>query len=815
MQKKKYVRWLDEISLDDLADVGGKNASLGELSGALSEEIKVPESFAVTAPAYRDLLDQNEIWPRIDQILKKTDWSDLKQAAIMSANIRKIIRTAKLPKGLDEDIRAAYARLCKAHGRNVAVAVRSSATAEDLPEASFAGQHESYLNVRGADDLVQAVRKCFASLYTQRAISYRINHGFEHEDVALSVGIQRMIRADKACSGVIFTLDTESGNRDVVMITSLWGLGEAIVQGVADPDEYIVHKPTLKLGSKHAILHRIGNKAKKLVYARGESKEPTAWRQVAPSERSKSSLTDAEIMTLARQAIAIEEHYSKHHGRPTPMDIEWAKDGPDGDLYILQARPETVHAPTNENLLTQYHLDGDARVIAEGQAVGDRIGSGTVRIVNSTKEFEQFQSGEILVAESTTPDWEPAMKRAAAIITEHGGRTCHAAIVARELGIPVVVGVPGVRELLATVQEVTVDCSQGMVGRVLDGKVPFSVDTIDVSEIEPLDVDLMVNIANPSAAFRVANLPVAGVGLARTEFIIANEIKAHPMALLFPERISDPKTRRQIDKLISGYSDGADYFVSRLAEGIAMIAAAFYPRPVIVRTSDFKSNEYASLLGGADFEMAENNPMIGFRGASRYVHPAYQPAFDLECQAIRRVRDEMHLTNVIVMIPFCRRIDEAEQVITTMAGNGLTRGQSGLEIYIMCEIPSNVILIDEFARLFDGFSIGSNDLTQLVLGVDRDSEVLAADFDEEDAAVTKMIELAISGAHRNGLKCGICGQAPSDRPGFADWLVEKKIDSISLSPDSVLAVLQRLSSEQKDRQKEPSRKPTVGKKRTA
>ena len=815
MQTKKYVRWLNEISLDDLADVGGKNASLGELSGALSEKIKVPESFAVTALAYRDLLDQSEIWPRIDQILKKTDWSDLKQAATMSAQIRKIIRTAKLPKGLDDGIRAAYKKLCTDHGRNVAVAVRSSATAEDLPEASFAGQHETYLNIRGADDLVQAVRRCFASLYTQRAISYRNNHDFDHVDVALSVGIQRMIRADKACSGVIFTLDTESGNRDVVMITSLWGLGEAIVQGVADPDEYIVHKPTLKLGSEQVIRHRIGNKTKKLVYARGKSKEPTVWRTVPPSERSKSSLTDAEIITLANQAIAIEGHYSKHHGRPTPMDIEWAKDGPDGDLYILQARPETVHAPSDDSLLTQYHLGGDARVIAEGQAVGDRIGSGTVRIVNSITEFEQFQSGEILVAEATTPDWEPAMKRAAAIITEHGGRTCHAAIVARELGIPVVVGAPGVRGLLNMGQEVTVDCSQGMIGRILDGKVPYSVDTVDVSEIEPLDVDLMVNIANPSAAFRVANLPVAGVGLARTEFIIANEIKAHPMALLFPERISDLKIRKQIDKLTSGYSDGADYFVSRLAEGIAMIAAAFYPRPVIVRTSDFKSNEYASLLGGSDFEAAENNPMIGFRGASRYVHPAYQPAFSLECQAIRRVRDEMNLTNVIIMIPFCRRIDEAEQVIATMAENELKRGQNGLQLYIMCEIPSNVILIDEFSNLFDGFSIGSNDLTQLVLGVDRDSEILATDFDEEDAAVTRMIEQAIAGAHRNGLKCGICGQAPSDRPGFADWLVEKKIDSISLSPDSVLTVLQRLSNERKDRKKEPSRKLMVADRVTA
>lgn len=796
MQTDKYVCWLNEISLDDLANVGGKNASLGELSGALSGAIKVPESFAVTARAYRDLLDQNGIWPGIDKMLKETNWSDLKQAAAISSDIRTIIRTAKLPDRLDQDIRTAYKKLCVDHGRNIAVAVRSSATAEDLPEASFAGQHETYLNIRGADNLVQAVRNCFASLYTQRAISYRINNGFEHKHVALSVGIQRMIRADKACSGVIFTLDTESGNRDVVMITSLWGLGEAIVQGVADPDEYLVHKPTLKLGSEAVIRHRIGGKTKKLIYARGESDEPTIWKAVAPAERLKSSLRDDEIVNLAKQAIAIEDHYSEYHGRPTPMDIEWAKDGPDGELYILQARPETVHAPSDDRLLTQYHLCGDAPVITKGQAVGDRIGAGAVRIINNTKEFEQFQSGEILVAEATTPDWEPAMKRAAAIVTEHGGRTCHAAIVARELGIPVIVGAPDVRQLLSTGQDITVDCSQGMVGRVLDGKIPYSVDTVDVSAIEPLDVDLMVNIADPSAAFRVANLPVAGVGLARTEFIIANEIKAHPMALIYPEKISNPQTRKKIEKLTSGYASGADYFVSHLAEGIATIAAAFYPRPVIVRMSDFKSNEYASLLGGGDFEIAENNPMIGFRGASRYVHPAYQPAFGLECQAIRRVRDEMKLKNIIVMIPFCRRIEEAKQVIATMAENGLSRGQNGLQLYIMCEIPSNVIMIDEFAKLFDGFSIGSNDLTQLILGVDRDSEILASDFDEEDPAVTKMIEQAISGAHRNGVKCGICGQAPSDRPGFADWLVQKQIDSISLSPDSVLAVLQRLSINQ-------------------
>ncbi len=797
MTENNYVRWLETLTLDDLPLVGGKNASLGELAGVLPTEIKVPEGFAVTAVAYRDLLESNQLWPKMDQILKKTDWSDLKTGVRMSAQLREIVATAELPPSLDAEIRRAYRKLSHDHGRNVAVAVRSSATAEDLPGASFAGQHETYLNIRGAENLVDAVRQCFASLFTQRAISYRTNKGFDHRDVALSVGIQRMIRADKASSGVIFTLDTESGNRDVVMITGLWGLGEAIVQGVADPDEFLVHKPTLKLGYEYVLRRRIGSKKAKLVYAAAKADEPTVWRNVSRSDQVKPCLTDPEIIELAKQSVGIEAHYSERHGRATPMDIEWAKDGPDGALYILQARPETIHASADAGLLTQYQMTGDGKVIIEGQAVGDRIGSGPVRLVKGSDELETVQSGDILVATATTPDWEPAMKRASAIITEHGGRTCHAAIVARELGIPVIVGATNARQLLRTGQEVTVDCSQGMTGRVLDGIIPFSVHTVDIGKLERPETDLMVNIANPGAAFRVAALPVAGVGLARLEFIIANEIAAHPMALLAPDRVGSRRDRRQIETLISGYASGADYFVSRLAEGIATIAAAFYPRPVIVRTSDFKSNEYASLLGGQDFEEPENNPMIGFRGASRYIHPAYQPAFALECEALKRVRDDMGLTNVIAMVPFCRRIDEAKRVLAVMADNGLERGRNGLEIYIMCEIPSNVILIDEFASLFDGFSIGSNDLTQLVLGVDRDSDILAADFDEEDPAVLAMIEQAIAGAHRNNRKCGICGQAPSDRPGFGDWLVARKIDSISLSPDSVLGVMQRLVEKQK------------------
>ena len=797
MAGQNYILWLDSLTLDDIPLVGGKNASLGELAGLLPEDIHVPEGFAVTAQAYRDLLESNSLWDGMGEILETTDWSDMDAAARMSARLRKMVATAKLPAGLDAEIRQAYRQLSDAHGRNVAVAVRSSATAEDLPGASFAGQHETFLNIRGAEALVDAVRQCFASLFTQRAISYRMGKGFAHKDVALSVGIQRMIRADRASSGVIFTLDTESGNRDIVMITGVWGLGEAIVQGIADPDEFLVHKPTLKSGHQAVLRHRIGGKKVKLVYAPAKVEETTVWRKVRRSDQLRPCLSDSEIIELARQAITIETHYSEQNGRPTPMDIEWAKDGPDGGLYILQARPETIHASADASLLTQFHIGGEGKLIVEGLAVGDRIGSGPVRLVRDSSELETVGQGDILVATATTPDWEPAMKRSAAIITEHGGRTCHAAIVARELGIPVIVGAANARQLLKEGQEATVDCSQGMTGRVLEGLVPFSVQTIDIGKLEKPDIDLMVNIANPGAAFRVAALPVAGVGLARTEFIIANEIKAHPMALLAPDRISSRRTRKQIETLTSGYASGADYFVTRLAEGVATIAAAFHPRPVIVRTSDFKSNEYASLLGGQDFELAENNPMIGFRGASRYTHPAYQDAFALECQALQRVRDEMGLANVIVMIPFCRRIGEAQRVLQVMAENGLERGRNGLEIYIMCEIPSNVVLIDEFAKLFDGFSIGSNDLTQLVLGVDRDSEILSADFDEEDPAVLAMIEQAIAGAHRHKLKCGICGQAPSDRSGFADWLVDRKIDSISLSPDSVLGVMQRLAGNQK------------------
>jgi pyruvate,water dikinase len=789
----RFVRWFDEIGLDDLELVGGKNASLGELAEALGETIKVPEGFAITVDAYRRMVDYKGLWQRMMKILDGTNWADPTVTGEASRKLRKLILEAPLPDGLATDIEVAYRRLERTFGRGVAVAVRSSATAEDSPTASFAGVHESFLNVRSAKALIGAVRYCFASLFSERAISYRIDKGFAHHNVALSVGVQRMIRADRASSGVIFTLDTESGSRDVVLVSGVWGLGEAIVQGIADPDEFLVHKPTLQQGHKYVLRRRIGAKAVKLVYGKRADAGRTRWKSVPGKMQRAACLSDEEILQLAEQAVKIETHYGKHYGTPTPMDIEWAKDGPDGELYIIQARPETVHSAATHAALKLYRLTGKGRVILSGQAVGQSIATGRVRFVDRKEDLATLEPGDILVAETTAPDWESAMKRAAAIVTEHGGRTCHAAIVARELGIPAIVGATGARSLLQSRQEITVSCAEGEKGNVRDGEVPFAVDTIPANHIQPNNVEIMVNIGNPDIAFRTSMLPVAGVGLARIEFIIADAIGAHPMALLFPDKVKSQKVRRQMSMMIRGYSDGADYYTSRLAEGIGVIAAAFYPRPVIVRTSDFKSNEYASLLGGADFEAKENNPMLGFRGASRYMHPAFRPAFELECTAIKRVRADMGLTNLVVMIPFCRSLNEANEVLDIMARCGLNRGENGLQVYVMCEIPSNVILVDEFAKLFDGFSIGSNDLTQLTLGIDRDADILADSFDEEDPAVLALIEQAIAGAHRGGRHCGICGQAPSDRPGFAGWLIDRHIDSISLNPDSVLGVMQRLS----------------------
>ncbi|SDD86927.1 phosphoenolpyruvate synthase [Sphingomonas sp. YR710] len=782
---RQWVRGFDEIDLDDIALVGGKNASLGELRHALGEQAAVPDGFAITADAYRAIIAENDLGPKMAAILAATEWGDSAKAGQAAHLLRQMIVEARWPDGLSDIVEQAYRRL--GGGRAVSVAVRSSATAEDLPGASFAGLHQSFLNARGASALEAAARNCLASLFTERAISYRITKGFAHESVALSVGIQLMVDASAAASGVIFTLDTESGCRDVVMITGVLGLGETIVQGIADPDEYLVHKPTYRLGHRMVLRHRIGAKQVRMI------RSGDGVRLVKPlrAARAAPCLDDAEILALAEQAMAIEAHYSHRAGQDTPMDIEWAKDGPSGRLFIIQARPETVHAGAVAADALRYRLDEDGPVIATGQAVGERIAAGPVRIVHDADGLATVRPGDILVAETTSPDWEPVMRRASAIVTEHGGRTCHAAIIARELGIPAVVGVADARAKLPHGGIVTVSCAEGETGRIRKGRLAFTAQPVVVAGNRPERPRLLVNVGDPAKAFRTAALPVDGVGLARIEFIITQAIGIHPMALVAPDRVTDGRVRLRIEALIAGYRDGADYFVTRLAEGVAVIAAAFYPRPVIVRTSDFKSNEYRALLGGADFEAMEDNPMIGFRGASRYVHPAYAPAFALECQALARVRDTMGFGNVVVMIPFCRRIDEATHVLAAMAEYGLERGRNGLKIYAMAEIPSNALSIDAFAELFDGFSIGSNDLTQLTLGVDRDSAILAADFDEQDPAVLRLIEEVIAGAHRHDRPCGLCGQAPSDRPAFADWLIARDIDSISLNPDSVPGFLAR------------------------
>jgi pyruvate,water dikinase len=667
----------------------------------------------------------------------------------------------------------------------MSVAVRSSATAEDLPSASFAGQHESFLNVRGGEALIEAYRACLASLFTDRAVRYRIDQGFDHLRVALSVGVMKMVRADLGASGVMFTLDTESGFRDVVFITGAWGLGENVVQGAVDPDEFYVFKPTFRAGKRAVLSRSLGGKEIKMVYG-SDARSAVRNLRTAPEERARFCLADAEVLELAGAGIAIEDHYSREAGQPRPMDIEWAKDGLDGQLYVIQARPETVISRRAAGVIEHYALKKPGPPLVTGHAVGEKIASGRARVVRSHAELSEFRAGEVLVAAATEPDWGTVMKSAAAIVTDRGGRTCHAAIVARELGIPAVVGTGAASERIATGDEVTVSCAEGAAGHVYAGSVPHQVTRIEAASVPRTRTEVMVNLGNPELALRTSFLPVDGVGLARMEFIIAETIKAHPMALAHPERVTDAAERASIAELARAHATPADYFVERLSEGVGTIAAAFYPKPVIVRMSDFKTNEYAALLGGRAFEPAEQNPMIGFRGASRYAHPAYADGFALECRAMRRVREDMGLGNVKLMIPFCRRIDEAERVLAEMARHGLARGAGGLEIYVMCEIPNNVLLVDAFARLFDGFSIGSNDLTQLALGVDRDSEIVAFDFDERDEGVKALIGMAIAGARRNRRHVGICGQAPSDYPEIVEFLVQAGIDSISVNPDAAL-----------------------------
>jgi pyruvate,water dikinase len=791
----EYVVPFSKLNLDDLPRVGGKNASLGEMIGALAPKgIRIPDGFALTSDAFRLHLKEAGLDSAIYAELDHLDVTDITALASAARSIRARIAGAPLPAPVAAAVDAAYTALSAgSNDEGTDVAVRSSATAEDLPSASFAGQQETFLNIRGREALDRSIRGCMASLFTDRAIVYRAQRGFAHRDVALSVGVQKMVRSDLGSAGVIFTLDTESGFRDVILITGAWGLGETVVQGRVRPDEFWVHKPTLRAGHRSIIRREVPEKAVKLVYAE-ESAKTVKEVRVPRRDRRRAVLSDDDVLTLAHWSLAIEDHYSERAGRPTPMDIEWAKDGHTGELFILQARPETVHSQVTRPKLEFFRRQGAGEVLLTGQAVGNRVTSGRVRVIHSAEELSAFRPGEVLVAPMTDPDWEPVLKAAAAVVTDEGGRTCHAAIVARELGIPCVVGTVRATHTLTDGQEVTISCAEGDDGKVYAGIVPFDREEIDPATLPTPAVPLMLNLANPERAFYLAQLPTEGVGLVRIEFIVSNWIGIHPMALLHPERVTDPQALAEIRQRIGDLRPAWEFFISRLTMGLAQIAAAFYPRPVIVRFSDFKTNEYAGLLGGSAFEPVESNPMIGFRGASRYYDERYRDAFALECAAIWRVREEMGLTNVKVMVPFCRTLEEGRRVLREMAENGLIRGQHGLEVYVMCEIPNNVILAEEFSDLFDGFSIGSNDLTQLALGVDRDSELLAHLFDERDLGVKRLIQMVIAAAHKKGRRVGICGQAPSDYPEFAEYLVQLGIDSISLNPDSLAKVATRIAA---------------------
>jgi pyruvate,water dikinase len=783
----KYIRWFNEVRIEDVPIVGGKNASLGEMYRELAPKgVKIPNGFAISADAYWHVLNSCGIKDKLEELMQGLDKSNVIDLSERGKLARELILSAGIPEDLWEEIKLAYDKLSEQYGPRPDVAVRSSATAEDLPTASFAGQQETYLNISGYSTLKEACSKCFASLFTDRAISYRIDNNFDHFQVALSIGVQKMVRSDLATSGVIFTLDTETGFRDVILITACYGLGENIVQGTVNPDEYYVFKPTFKKGCKAIIRKNLGQKQIKMVYGPGESKALTRNVEVPVVDRGRFSVSDDDILTLSDYAMKIEEHYSEKSGKLVPMDIEWAKDGMSSELFIVQARPETVQSQRDTGVLEKYILGGKGNVIAKGKSVGEKIASGKARVVLNIDDLHSVMPGEIIVANTTTPDWEPVMKAAGGIITNRGGRTCHAAIVSRELGIPAVVGTENATQNIETGQYVTLSCAQGAEGIVYDGVIDFHIEKVDLGHLKRPSTKIMMNLANPDLAFSLSMIPNDGVGLARMEFIITSYIKIHPMALIHPEKVTNTSAQNQIYYLTYGYKNKEEFFVEKLAEGVATIAAAFYPKPVIVRMSDFKTNEYASLIGGEYFEPKEENPMIGFRGASRYYDERYREGFALECKAMKRVRDDMGLTNLVIMIPFCRRIDEARKVLEQMAINGLQRGENGLEVYVMCEIPNNVILIDEFSELFDGFSIGSNDLTQLTLGVDRDSELLAHDFDERDPGVMKMISMTIEGAKRNERHCGICGQAPSDYPEFAEFLVKEGIDSISLNPDSIM-----------------------------
>ncbi|WP_066423816.1 phosphoenolpyruvate synthase [Anabaena sp. 4-3] len=797
-REQALVLHFNHVGIADIPLVGGKNASLGEMIQQLRRKgVKVPTGFATTAYAYRYFISAAGIEKQLRDIFANLDVEDVNNLRQCGKQARLLMLQTPFPQDLQDAIAAAYEKLCQEYGADTDVAVRSSATAEDLPDASFAGQQETYLNVHGLQAVLESCHKCFASIFTDRAISYRQIKGFDHFNIALSVGVQKMVRSDLATSGVMFSIDTETGFKDAALITAAYGLGENVVQGAVNPDEYLVFKPTLQQGYRSIIEKRLGSKEIKMVYDLGGSKL-TKNVAVAPSERHVFALNDDEILQLGNWACIIEEHYSQVRGVYTPMDIEWAKDGLTNELFIVQARPETVQSQKTKNVLRNYRLQGkleeQPKPVVIGRSVGEMIGQGKARVILDVHQIGQFQPGEVLVTNRTDPDWEPIMKRASAIVTNSGGRTCHAAIIARELGIPAIVGCGNATTVLKTGQEITVSCAEGETGKVYPGLLPYEINEVPLEKLPRTHTQIMMNLGNPEEAFGLTNIPNDGVGLARMEFIINNHIKAHPLALIHFDELDDELAKYKIAELTAQYADKAQFFVDKLAQGIATIAAAFYPKPVIVRLSDFKSNEYANLLGGKQFEPQEENPMIGWRGASRYYDPRYREGFALECQAMKRVRDEMGLTNVILMIPFCRTPNEGRRVLAEMEQHGLVRGKNGLQVYVMCELPSNVQLADEFCQVFDGFSIGSNDLTQLTLGLDRDSELVAHLFDERDEAVKRMIGKAIATVKEYGRKIGICGQAPSDYPEFARFLVELGIDSISLNPDSVLKTMLEIAA---------------------
>ncbi len=781
-----FVKWFEDLTISDVPSVGGKNASLGEMIRNLGQKgVRVPSGFAITAYAYKYMIEKAGIDVKIKEILKDLDTHNVTDLAARGEKIRTLIKNTPIPPELEEEIRRHYREMEFRYGENVDVAVRSSATAEDLPDASFAGQQETYLNIRGEDELIEKVRDCFASLFTNRAISYRVDKGFDHFSVYLSVGVQKMVRSDLACSGVMFSIDTESGFTNAVYITGAYGLGENVVQGTVNPDQFYVFKPTLMKGFKPILEKKLGSKEKRLVYGTTGTKQT----KVSTEDKAKFVINDDELLTLARWACIIEDHYKK------PMDIEWAKDGQTKELFIVQARPETVHSQKDQATMKTYVLDEKGKLLAEGEAVGSKIGQGEVNVIEDAKDISQFKKGQVLVTDMTDPDWEPIMKIAGAIVTNRGGRTCHAAIISRELGIPCVIGTGNGTSVIKKGSKITIDCSEG-VGRIYDGLLKFHVDEVKLDQLPQTKTQIMMNVGVPEQAFQQGQIPNSGVGLAREEFIINSHIGIHPLALLSYETLKKKAAKdkkiaeviKKIDERSVGYDDKVEFFIDTLARGIAKIAAGFYPYDVIVRLSDFKTNEYANLIGGYLYEPEEHNPMIGWRGASRYYDEKYKPAFGLECIALKKARNEMGLTNIKPMVPFCRTPDEGRKVITVMNEYGLKQGENGLEVYVMCEIPSNVIVADQFAEIFDGFSIGSNDLTQLTLGLDRDSDLVAHIFDERNDAVKRLISQVITTAHQHQprRKVGICGQAPSDFPEFAEFLVECGIDSISLNPDTVI-----------------------------